>query len=80
MVAGGGFDSYLLVKAMTADSLLKVGEAYNVVDGLPFLRAKLETLNLIIKRDSWTEEYQHSLLLQIQIRHKISLTQTSRFS
>ena len=46
-----------------ADSLLEVSEAYNIVDGLPFLGAKLETLNLIMKRDSWAEEYQHSLLL-----------------
>lgn len=52
MVAGGGFDSYLLVKAMTANSLFEVGEVYDVVDGLPFLKAKLETLNLIMKRDS----------------------------
>lgn len=63
MIAGGGFNNYLLVKAMTADSLLEVGEVYNIVDGLPFLGAKLETLNLIIKRDLWAEEYQYLVLL-----------------
>ena len=57
MIAGGGFDNYLLVKAITADSLLEVGEVYNIIDGLLFLGAKLETLNLIIKRDLWAEEY-----------------------
>ena len=50
MIAGGGFDCYLLVKAMAADSLLEVGEVYDVVDGLPFLETKLETLNVIMKR------------------------------
>lgn len=49
MVAGGGFDSYLLVKATTADSILEVGEVYDAVDGLSFLVAKLETFNLIMK-------------------------------
>ena len=52
MVAGGGYDSYLLVKTMTVDSLLEVGEVYDDVDGLPLLGAKLETLYLIMKRDS----------------------------
>ena len=49
MVAGGGFDSCLLVKAMTADFVLEVGEVYDDVDGLPFLGAKSETLNLIME-------------------------------
>ena len=57
MVAGGSIDSYLLVKAMTTDSLLEVGEAYDVVDGLPFLGAKLETLNLIMSYKSINIHY-----------------------
>ena len=50
MIAGGGFDFYLLVKAMTADFLLEVREVYDVVDGLPFFKTKLKTLNVIMKR------------------------------
>ncbi len=63
MVAEGRFNSNHLLEAMTADPLLEVSEAYEVIDGLPFLQAKLETLKLIMKRDSWIEEYQHSRLL-----------------
>ena len=47
---------------MTADSLLEVGEVCDVVNGLSFLGAKLET-PLIMKRDSCAEGYQDSLLL-----------------
>ena len=48
MIAGGGFNSYLLMKAITADCLLEVDDVYDVIDGLSFLEANLETLNLIL--------------------------------
>lgn len=48
MVAGGGSNSYLLMKAITADCLLEVDDVYDIIDGLSFLEANLETLNLIM--------------------------------